>query len=57
MLWAMPGVALSGPHASGAWMNEFGSWYFDLARRWDGSFPHQGPPQKSNDSYQGWDAT
>ncbi len=57
MLWAMPGVALSGPHASGAWMNEFGFWYFDLARRWDGSFPHQGPPQKENDSYQGWDAT
>ena len=30
MLWAMPGVALSGPEASGAWMEEFG-WYYDLA--------------------------
>ena len=57
MLWAMPGVAQSGPHATGAWMNEFGAWYFDLARRWDGSFPHQGPPEKDYDSYEGWDAT
>jgi hypothetical protein len=57
MLWAMPGVALSGPNASGAWMSEFGAWYFDLARRWDGSYPHQGPPERENDSYEGWDAT
>jgi hypothetical protein len=57
MLWAMPGVALSGPNASGAWMNEFGAWYFDLARRWDGSYPHQGPPEREHDSYEGWDAT
>jgi len=56
MLWAMPGVALSGPVASGAWMNEFG-WYYDLARRWDGGFTHQGPPQTKPDSYRGWDAT
>jgi hypothetical protein len=57
MLWAMPGVALSGPRATGAWMKEFGSWSFDLARRWDGSYPHQGPPEPDGDSYQGWDAT
>ena len=56
MLWAMPGVALSGPQASGAWMNEFG-WYFDLARRWDGTFIHQGAPEAKPDSYRGWDAT
>lgn len=56
MLWAMPGVALSGPHASGAWMKEFG-WYYDLARRWDGTYLHQGPPAKTPDSYRGWDAT
>ncbi|MCH2133709.1 MAG: DUF6288 domain-containing protein [Phycisphaerales bacterium] len=56
MLWAMPGVAMSGPRASGAWMDEFG-WYYDLARRWDGSFPHQGAPQAKPDSYRGWDAT
>ena len=57
MLWAMPGVALSGPQATGAWMQEFGAWYFDLARRWDGSFLHQGPPEDGNDSYAGWDCT
>ncbi len=57
MLWAMPGVAHSGPQATGAWMQEFGAWYFDLARQWDGSFPHQGPPEKGNDSYHGWDCT
>ncbi len=57
MLWAMPGVALSGPHATGEWMQEFGAWYFDLARRWDGSFLHQGPPEMNNDKYAGWDCT
>ncbi len=57
ILWAVPGVALSGPNATGAWMNEFGAWYFDLARRWDGTFLHQGPPEPENDSYKGWDCT
>jgi len=57
MLWAMPGVAQSGPNATGAWVNEFGGWYFDLARRWDGTFIHQGPPEPEDDSYQGWDCT
>ena len=55
--WAMPGVARSGPQATGAWMAEFGGWYFDLARKWDFSFPHQGPPQPDHDSYGNWDAT
>jgi len=57
MLWAMPGVARSGPQAAGAWMGEFGAWYFDLARSWDGSFVHQGPPERDDDSYSDWDAT
>lgn len=57
ILWSMPGVALSGPHATGAWMREYGAWSFDLARRWDGNFPHQGPPEMENDSYAGWDGT
>ena len=57
MLWAMPGVAQSGSQAAGAWMTEFGGWYFDLARRWDGTFLHQGPPEPDHDSYQGWDCT
>lgn len=57
MLWAIPGVARSGPLATGAWMQEFGGWYFDLARSWDGTFVHQGPPEPDRDSYAGWDAT
>ena len=57
ILWSLPGVAQSGPNATGAWMQEFGTWYFDLARRWDGSFPHQGPPELDDDSYAGWDCT
>jgi hypothetical protein len=57
MLWSVPGVAQSGPHATGAWMQEFGGWYFDLARRWDGTFIHQGPPATGHDSYEGWDCS
>ena len=56
MLWALPGVARSGPQATGAWMREF-AWYYDLARRWDGGFIHQGPPEPANDSYGMWDAS
>lgn len=57
LLWSLPGVALSGPHATGAWMQEFGGWYFDLARQSDGGFAHQGPPEPGPDSYAGWDCT
>ncbi len=57
ILWSMPGVALSGPEATGAWMYEFGSWYYDLARGPQGNFVHLGPPQMANDTYAGWDAT
>jgi len=57
MAWAMPSVALAGEHATGAWMEEFGAWYFDLARTWDFRFPHPGPPQKTPCRYRSWDAT
>ncbi len=57
MTWAIPGVVQSGPHATGAWMQEFGSWYFDFTRRWDGAFPHQGPPSVRGDSTKNWDCT
>ncbi len=57
MTWAMPGIVQSGPHATGAWMKEFGSWYYDLARGHDFTFPHQGPPQITKDSTGNWDAT
>ena len=57
ILWSLRGVAQSGPHATGAWMQEFGAWYFDLARRWEGTFLHQCPPQMGNDKYGNWDCT
>lgn len=57
MTWAMPGVAQSGPEATGAWMQEFGAWYYDLARRHDGAFIHQGPPGMTPDYTRAWDAT
>ena len=55
--WAMPGVSQSGPQATGAWMKEFGAWYYDLARGWDGNFRHQGPPEAKPDATGNWDAT
>ncbi|MFO1530144.1 MAG: DUF6288 domain-containing protein [Kiritimatiellia bacterium] len=57
LLWSLPAIAQNGPEATGAWMGGFGAWYHDLARRWDGTFAHQGPPQPGNDSYAGCDAT
>lgn len=57
ILWSLPAIAQAGPHATGEWMQEFGSWYHDLARRSDGSFAHQGPPESDHDSYHGWDAS
>jgi hypothetical protein len=57
ILWAMPGIAKAGPQAAGAWMNEYGAWYFDMARKWDGTFQHQGPPELGKDSPPGQDST
>jgi hypothetical protein len=57
LLWAMPGVALSGPVATGAWMKEYGAWHWDLTRTSDFRFTHPGPPEVNGDHYRGWDAT
>jgi HEAT repeat protein len=57
LLWAMPGVALSGPQATGAWMQEFGARHFDMSRTQDFRFPHPGAPEPNGDSYRGWDNT
>ncbi|GHC50094.1 DUF6288 domain-containing protein [Roseibacillus persicicus] len=55
MLWSVPAVALAGPTASGAWMNEFG-WYHDLARDANYRFPYQGyPSQTPGNAYAKWD--
>ena len=56
MTWALPGVVRSGPNASGAWIEEFG-WYYDLARRWDGTFLYQGAPTPRPESYNNWEST
>ncbi|MBX2851456.1 MAG: HEAT repeat domain-containing protein [Phycisphaeraceae bacterium] len=55
--WAMPGINPSGPNATGAWMQEYGGWYYDMARQWDGTFIHQGPPQSRPDKYRNWDTS
>ncbi len=57
ILWSLPSISKSGPHATGEWMREFGAWYFDLARRSDGSFLHQGQPQMRQDKFTGWDCS
>lgn len=57
MFWAMPAIALLGEEACGAWMQEFGARAFDFARRADGSFAHQGPPEERPDKYARWDAS
>ena len=56
MTWALLGVARSGKHATGAWLEEFG-WHYDLARRWDGTFLYQGAPTPKPESYHQWDST
>ncbi len=54
--WALLGVARSGPNATGAYLAEQ-AWYYDMARRWDGSFCHTGIPGAKGDSYRNWDCT
>ena len=57
ILWSLPGVAISGPQAAGAWMKVYGDWYFDLARRWNGTFVYLGKPQAQKEVYANWDTT
>jgi len=49
-LWGALGANRAGPDAAAAYLNEL-RWYYDLARRWDGSFF-----TTSRDNY-GWDMT
>jgi hypothetical protein len=53
-LWGALGAGRAGPAATSAFLNEI-RWYYDLARRWDGSFPFQGVGD--GDKYNGWDCT
>ncbi|MEX2672866.1 MAG: DUF6288 domain-containing protein [Phycisphaeraceae bacterium] len=50
-LWSPLGVRTVGPEAVAAFLKPQ-RWYYDLARRWDGSFVYQGPG-----SYGNWDVT
>jgi hypothetical protein len=58
MLWAMPGASRSGPLATGAYLKEQ-SWYYDLARNWQGGFVYQEIewPAEENKNYTDWDLT
>jgi hypothetical protein len=58
ILWALPGVSRCGPLATGTYWKEQ-SWYYDLARGWDGSFAYQGSPagEEEHGKYTHWDCT
>ena len=58
VLWALFGVARSGPLATGAYLKET-AWYYDLARSWDGAFLYQGSPvgEEEHNKYTGWDCS
>jgi hypothetical protein len=54
ILWALPGVSRCGPAATGAYFKE-SSWYYDLARAWDGSCTYVAI--RGEHSYENWDCT
>lgn len=54
ILWALPGVSRCGPEATAAYFKET-SWYYDLARGWDGPLKFVGFP--GEDAYAAWDCT
>jgi len=54
ILWALPGVSRCGPAATAAYFKET-SWYYDLARGWDGRVDYMGV--NADDSFNGWECT
>ena len=54
ILWALPGVSRCGPVATAAYFKET-SWFYDLARGWDGRLEFVGV--NADDSFNGWDST
>ena len=54
IVWALPGVSRCGPDATAAYFQET-SWYYDMARGWDGRVDYVG--FIGGDSYDGWDCT
>lgn len=53
-LWGALGAGRAGAAATTAFLNEI-RWYYELARRWDGSFTYQGVD--NGDKYYKWDCT
>lgn len=56
ILWALPGVSRCGPKAASAYFKEQ-TWYYDLARKWDGTCSHQLIPGANREVYSKWDCT
>jgi len=57
MLWALPGASRCGPLAAGAYLKEQ-SWYYELARNWNGRFIYQMIEKgDENNNYTDWDLT
>ena len=57
-LWGPLGANRAGPEAVATFLKEQ-QWFYDLARRWDGSFMYQGgaASKGGEHSYRGWDCT
>lgn len=57
-LWGGPGAYRAGKHALAEFLKRQ-RWYYDLARKWDGSFAYQGGAAASGGEhkYGGWDLT
>jgi len=57
-LWGPLGAVRAGPAAAAAFLKQQ-RWYYDLARRWDGSFPYQGGAGAAGGEhkYGNWDCT
>ena len=53
-LWGPLGTGRVGPAATSAFLDQ-NRWYYDLARKWDGSFGYQGADK--SDKYFNWDCT
>ncbi|MFG0287454.1 MAG: DUF6288 domain-containing protein [Rhodopirellula sp. JB044] len=58
ILWAIPGVSRCGPRAVNSYWREQ-SWYYDLARGWDGYYRYQGSPvgEEEHGKYADFDST
>ncbi|MDP7131768.1 MAG: DUF6288 domain-containing protein [Planctomycetota bacterium] len=57
-LWGALGAARAGDDAAAAFLKEL-RWFYDLQRKWDGSFPYQGGAGMSGSEhkYGNWDCT